>query len=242
MADSSADYVFKAQIAEEAERFDDMVDAVTEMVNAKHSDSKELAVEERNLLSVAYKNVVGVRRSAWRVLAKKKDEAAAAGLATEESVATEYMKKVEKELIDLCNKLINLVEEKLLTMSSAKDASVFYLKMQGDYHRYLAEIHVKGEKEEAQKSYEKATKDAAELPSTNSIRLGLALNYSVFQYEILSMKDEACDIAKTAFDEAIGELDSLEQEDYKDATLIMQLIRDNLTLWTNNKGGDEEDA
>ena len=59
---------------------------VTEMVNAKHSDSKELAVEERNLLSVAYKNVVGVRRSAWRVLAKKKDEAAAAGLATEESV------------------------------------------------------------------------------------------------------------------------------------------------------------
>lgn len=50
--------------------------------------------------------------------------------------------------------------------------------MQGDYHRYLAEIHVKGEKEEAQKSYEKATKDAAELPSTNSIRLGLALNYS----------------------------------------------------------------
>ena len=43
--------------------------------------------------------------------------------------ATEYMKKVEKELIDLCNKLINLVEEKLLTMSSAKDASVFYLKV-----------------------------------------------------------------------------------------------------------------
>lgn len=64
---------------------------VTEMVNAKHSDSKELAVEERNLLSVAYKNVVGVRRSAWRVLAKKKDEAAAAGLATEESV---YVREV----------------------------------------------------------------------------------------------------------------------------------------------------
>jgi hypothetical protein len=77
------------------------------------------------------------------------------------------------------------------------------------------------------------------LPPTNPIRLGLALNYSVFFYEILNEPQQACGLAKTAFDDAISELDSLQEEQYKDATLIMQLIRDNLTLWTSD-GGEEE--
>ena len=51
---------------------------------------------------------------------------------------------------------------------------------------------------------------------------------------------EACTLAKTAFDDAISELDSLQEEQYKDATLIMQLIRDNLTLWTSDQ--TEEDG
>ena len=94
---------------------------------------------------------------------------------------------------------------------------------------------------QAKSKYEKATKVAQDegLPPTNPIRLGLALNYSVFFYEILSEPQQACGLAKTAFDDAISELDSLQEEQYKDATLIMQLIRDNLTLWTSD-GGEEE--
>ena len=79
-----------------------------------------------------------------------------------------------------------------------------------------------------------------QLPPTNPIRLGLALNYSVFYYEILNEPQQACGLAKTAFDDAISELDSLQEEQYKDATLIMQLIRDNLTLWTSDNGEDEQ--
>ncbi|PWZ39677.1 14-3-3-like protein GF14-A [Zea mays] len=75
---------------------------------------------------------------------------------------------------------------------------------------------------------------AAAVPPTHPIRLGLALNFSVFYYEILSSPDRACSLAKQAFDEAISELDSLGEESYKDSTLIMQLLRDNLTLWTSN--------
>ncbi|ONL94679.1 14-3-3-like protein GF14 omega [Zea mays] len=81
-----------------------------------------------------------------------------------------------------------------------------------------------------------------ELPPKNPIKLGLALNFSVFYYEILSSPDRACSLAKQAFDEAISELDSLGEESYKDSTLIMQLLRDNLTLWTSDMqedGGDE---
>lgn len=90
----------------------------------------------------------------------------------------------------------------------------------------------------SQQKYEEATKNGQSLPATNPIRLGLALNYSVFYYEILNKPQEACTLAKAAFDDAISELDRLPEEEYKDATLIMQLIRDNLTLWTSDAGDD----
>ena len=73
-----------------------------------------------------------------------------------------------------------------------------------------------------------------ELPPTHPIRLGLALNFSVFYYEIMNSPDRACQLAKQAFDDAIAELDTLSEESYKDSTLIMQLLRDNLTLWTSD--------
>ena len=81
-----------------------------------------------------------------------------------------------------------------------------------------------------------ATDKATSLAPTHPIRLGLALNYSVFLYEVQSESMKACDLAKQAFDEAIAELDTLDEESYKDSTLIMQLLRDNLTLWTSDDG------
>lgn len=115
--------------------------------------------------------------------------------------------------------------------------------MKGDYHRYLAEFATGNDRKEAAEfslvAY-KAASDIAmtELPPTHPIRLGLALNFSVFYYEILNSPDRACRLAKAAFDDAIAELDTLSEESYKDSTLIMQLLRDNLTLWTSDMQGD----
>lgn len=118
-----------------------------------------------------------------------------------------------------------------------RDCLVF-LHRQGDYNRYLAEFSTSAERTKASENslqaYTKATQEANLLNATHPIRLGLALNFSVFYYEILNAPDQACKLAKSAFDMAVAELDNLSEESYKDSTLIMQLLRDNLTLWTSD--------
>lgn len=69
------------------------------------------------------------------------------------------------------------------------------------------------------------------LQSTNPIMLGLALNFSVFYYEIENDSQKACDLAREAYNGAVNGFELLSENDYKDTTLIMQLLRDNLTLW-----------
>jgi len=124
---------------------------------------------------------------------------------------------------------------------------VFYLKMKGDYYRYLAEVASgddrNGVVQSSQTAYSEALEIAkAQMQPTHPIRLGLALNYSVFFYEVLNSPDRACQLAKQAFDDAIAELDTLNEDSYKDSTLIMQLLRDNLTLWTSDTAADEQEG
>jgi len=223
-----------AKLAEQAERYDDMATAMKKVT----AQGGQLTSEERNLLSVAYKNVVGARRSSWRVISSIEQKIE--GHPQKAAMAKEYRKKIEKELNDICQDVLNLLNDFLITGAKQADSRVFYLKMKGDYYRYLAEVASGSQREEvvneSNKAYNEATKVAeADLETTHPIRLGLALNYSVFHYEIRNEPETACQLAKKSFDEAIAELDSLHEESYKDSTLIMQLLRDNLTLWTSEQ-------
>mmetsp|Transcript_12017 Transcript_12017/g.19042 ORF Transcript_12017/g.19042 Transcript_12017/m.19042 type:complete len:250 (+) Transcript_12017:94-843(+) len=229
--------VYKAKLAEQAERFDEMVSDMKEVAR----QPQELTVEERNLLSVAYKNVIGSRRASWRVVTSIEQK----GDADKMSIITDYKTKIEDELCDICNDILSIIEESLIPNSTSEEAKVFYYKMKGDYHRYLSEFQQGDVRKQsataALDAYQSATEVASsDLPPTHPIRLGLALNFSVFYYEILNSPDRACHIAKQAFDDAIAELDTLSEESYKDSTLIMQLLRDNLTLWTSDQAADQE--
>ncbi|XP_052001573.1 14-3-3 protein zeta/delta-like [Xyrauchen texanus] len=228
----------KAKLAEQAERYDDMAACMKSVTEA----GTELSNEERNLLSVAYKNVVGARRSAWRVISSIEQKTE--GNDKKLVMVKEYREKVESELRDICKDVLELLNKYLIEISSTPESKVFYLKMKGDYYRYLAEVASGDDKkttiESSQDAYQKAFDiSKADMQPTHPIRLGLALNFSVFFYEILNSPEKACALAKQAFDEAIAELDTLNEESYKDSTLIMQLLRDNLTLWTSDNAPDE---
>nr|CAD7427792.1 unnamed protein product [Timema monikensis] len=290
---------------------------VLEMVEAMKKVAAldlDLSVEERNLLSVAYKNVIGARRASWRIISSIEQKEENKGADLKLAMIRAYRAKVEQELRDICSDILSVLDTHLIAFATSGESKVFYYKMKGDYHRYLAEFATGNDKKEAAENSLVAYKAASDiamtdLPPTHPIRfsganlfqvsslhggvkvrgadegavdgpgcgsmegptcgsvegpgwvvwvfgagsgekhtdgslfvdwLGLALNFSVFYYEILNSPDRACRLAKAAFDDAIAELDTLSEESYKDSTLIMQLLRDNLTLWTSDMQAESE--
>merc|ERR1712050_19109 len=230
--------VYFAKLAEQAERYDEMADHMEKV--GKVPD--ELSVEERNLLSVAYKNAVGSRRAAWRIITSVEQKEKSKGNDSNANFAKDYCHKVETELQKICDTILGLLDANLIPKAGNGESKVFYQKMKADYYRYIAEFTDGDKKSKTAESARQAYQDAQnvaekDLAVTHPIRLGLALNFSVFQYEVLQNPDEACKMARTAFEDAIAELDNVAEDSYKDSTLIMQLLRDNLTLWTSDQEG-----
>lgn len=240
------DRLYNAKLAEQAERYDEMVQYMNEVAKM----DIELETAERNLLSVAYKNVIGARRASWRTLSSietnlEQPENNDVNKDKKLPALKKYKAEVEAELSEKSNDILKVLKDHLIPNATDHEAKVFYHKMVGDYNRYLAEFQSGSARQEAAANSLAAYKAAselavAELSPTHPIRLGLALNFSVFYYEILNDPTLACKLAKAAFDEAIAELDTLSEESYKDSTLIMQLLRDNLTLWTSDIKPEQE--
>ncbi|KAL5578064.1 hypothetical protein UlMin_019763 [Ulmus minor] len=179
---SREENVYMAKLAEHAECYEEMVEFMEKVT--KTMDVEELTVEERNLISVAYKNQ------------KEEDR----GNKDHVSIIKEYRGKIEDELSKICDGILNLLESHLIPSASSAESKVFYLKMKGDYHRYLAEFKTGSERKEATESTLLAYKSAqdivlAELAPTHPIRLGLSLKFSIFYYEILNSTDRAYNLA-----------------------------------------------
>ncbi len=235
MADKFEKQVYLAMLAEQCSRFEDMMDFLEEMVKGKKED---FSSDERNLLSIAYKNTISLRRQAIRTLfayemkEKKKEDSAYL------AYISEYKKKIEKELENLCLKIIKNIDEFLVPKASDSEAKVFYHKMKADYFRYIAE-NVEGEKKKSfsdssMKSYQESMDISKDLNISNPIRLGLALNFSVFYYEVFNDQETACKIAKDTLDLARKELVNVDEDDeeHKDAFSIINLLQENLNMWT----------
>ncbi|EHH26286.1 hypothetical protein EGK_16210 [Macaca mulatta] len=221
--------------------YDDMATCI----KAITKQGTKLSKEECHLLSVAYKNVVGDCRFACRVISSIKQRTDTSDKKLQ--LIKDYWQKVESELRSICTTALELLDKYLIANATSPETGVFYLKMKGGYFQYLAEVACGENQKQMTDNFQGAYQEAfdiskKEIQSTHPICLGLAVNFSVFYYEIHNHPELACTLAKMAFDEAIAELDTLNEHSYKDSTLIMQLLRDNLTLWTSDSEREECDA
>lgn len=223
--------IIMAKLADQCERYDEILVC---MKRAVHLNAL-LSSEERNLLSVAYKNIIGARRACWRSitsLEQKEETKKERNI----NLIKGFKKQIENELSEICADVLDLLDKHLIPAADSDESRVYYYKMKGDYHRYYAEIETGSETQKnlALEAYEKASQYITTLKPTSPIRLGLALNFSVFYYEILKSPDKGCQLARQAFEEALSDPEVLDEEQHKEAALIMQLLRDNLALWTED--------
>jgi len=233
--------IFKSKVAEQAECFDEMVVSMKKVTQL----DPNLNVEERNLLSIAYKNLIGPKRTAWRIISSLFEKEKSKDAGSWKLVQMNDLKEsTERQLHQICDDILDLINRLLLPAAQDNESKVFWNKMKGDYHRYVAEFEREDKRQQAQSaaldSYQTALSEGS-LKPTNPVLLGLALNFSVFHFEIMNDKDKACEMAKKYFDAAIPLIDELKGDEYKDTTLILQLIRDNLSLWTASDSGDDDD-
>uniref|UniRef100_A0A6B2LFA5 14-3-3 domain-containing protein n=1 Tax=Arcella intermedia TaxID=1963864 RepID=A0A6B2LFA5_9EUKA len=240
------DHVYVAKLAEQAERYQDMVHAMKLVAQ----ENKELTAEERNLLYVSYKNATYTRRQSWRVLKSIEEQAAKESLPKYFIMIRNYREKIEKELSGLCNEVIQILKENCIPHCTFKESIVFYHKMEGDYWRYLTEFKLGKEKEHAiegaLEAYSKGSKIASELPPTHPIRLGLALNFSVFYFDSKGDVENATKIALEAYNSSNKVIKKEANEDtYKDTAIILHLLKENLNMWSPglcvDDGEDSED-
>jgi 14-3-3 protein epsilon len=182
--------VYMAKLAEQAERYEEMVEYM-EKVSAS-LENEELTVEERNLLSVAYKNVIGARRASWRIISSIEQKEESRGNEDHVSVIRDYRAKIETELSSICDGILKLLDSRLIPTASAGDSKVFYLKMKGDYHRYLAEFKTGAERKEAAESTLTAYKAAQVFYfSFSDLTPWIVLFYG-FWLDLFSLDTDSC--------------------------------------------------
>lgn len=232
MADHTEEKIFLARVAEQAERFEDMVSYLGEVLDHKGGS---VNADERNLLSVAFKNLISSKRSACRTIAAIEQNPKYQKF---QSALANYKHGIEQQLTTDCEKIVHIIQSKVLSRECESEAKAFFVKMIGDYYRYIAEnakdAKLAEVKQKALEAYEQANN--IPLAACNPIKLGLALNFSVFHYEVMKNHARACELADVALEQALEKIDELEEDDFRDAKSIIELLKENLTLWKEEDG------
>ncbi|TVU03988.1 hypothetical protein EJB05_03104, partial [Eragrostis curvula] len=239
--DPRQELMFRAMLAEKTKRYEEVVDAMNQIAVL----DMELTLEERNLFSFGYKKVTAEKRASLKALIYMEVQEENKGSESRMKIATVFCQKVESELDNLCNAVINTIDKHLLPYSSDAESKAFYYKMKGDYYRYLAEFKIQTEYSEvvdqSLKAYENASNIAEiNLSPAHPVRLGLALNVSVFYHDMLDSSDRALQLAKQAVEDAVPNLCLLDGDSYNNSTVILQLLGNNLARWNLNSNMDVE--
>ena len=234
------DYIFLMKLLQRTERYPEMVKAINKYVE----QNPVLNDEERKLLCDGYKNIISDKRNSLRLLSNlsKKEEEEGKQINHKKQINI-IREKIESELLSIFEEVHSILDKYLIPNAQNTETKVLYMKIKADYYRYHCEFAENDAFDEAKDKAEKIYKEAydlalKEISIYNSVRLGLALNYSVFEYEIMDNKNEAYDIAQKAYDEAMKVVDDVEKDRTSDNLLLIQLLKENLNLWNNEMEGD----
>ena len=200
---------------------------------AKLSTVREnLTPEDEATVSVVTKGRIDQLRRARRILCVVEEREENKAKVNRVLALRGFKSKIEEELAGLLNQFISSIDNAFLQHPTSEPARILFLKMKADYCRYLAEIQ-RMPVNQVQAAYV-AAYDAARnsLGPAHPLRTGIALNYSVFHYEIVGNKDAAIQIAKMAYEEGNSAAKSLPPEEKDDAMEVINLIATNLKNWT----------
>jgi 14-3-3 protein epsilon len=139
--------------------------------------------------------------------------------------------------------IVKIVKDQCMKVANTDETKAFFYKMIGDYYRYVAECasekDLEAVKNGALENYQLAQSTSESLNACNPIRLGLALNFSVFHYEVMNNHSQACDLGEKALSDALEKIDDVDEDMFRDAKSIIELLKENLSLW---KEEEEQNA
>uniref|UniRef100_A0AC34RA37 14-3-3 domain-containing protein n=1 Tax=Panagrolaimus sp. JU765 TaxID=591449 RepID=A0AC34RA37_9BILA len=217
------------------------IDATTESIKKVVLSQKSLSDEQQNLLSVAYKNSIEPRRSNWRVF--QSIVANKEGSEEKQQLAGACLVKFDEELRDICNDVLELLDNYLIPNVSDKRSYVFYLKMKGDYLGYLTEVATDKDRSDYVKecvaTYEMAM--GVDLDLLEPLRFAVAYNFFLFYREILNAPDKACQLAKRVVDQIDG-VDGIGMNLHSGLHTLTIHILDALRLYVQWFKTDDQDA
>ena len=234
------DYLYLMKLFQKTERYPEMVKAINKYIE----QNPKLSKDEQRLLVDGYKNIISDKRNSLRLLQNLiKKEEDGAQLINHKKQINIIKEKIQNELLSIFKEIHAMLDKYLIPNSQDPETKVLYMKIKADYYRYHCEFAEGDEFEEAKNNALKIYKEAYDIALKdiniyNSIRLGLALNYSVFKYEIMDSKNEAYDIAQKAYDDAMKVVDDVEKDRTSDNLLLIQLLKENLNMWNNEMEGD----
>ena len=234
------DYLYLMKLFQRTERYPEMVKAINKYIE----QNPKLSKDEQKLLVDGYKNIISDKRNSLRLLQNLiKKEEDGAQLINHKKQINIIKEKIQNELLSIFKEIHAILDKYLIPNSQDPETKVLYMKIKADYYRYHCEFAEGDEFEEAKNNALKIYKEAYDIALKdiniyNSIRLGLALNYSVFKYEIMDSKNEAYDIAQKAYDDAMKVVDDVEKYRTSDNLLLIQLLKENLNMWNNEMEGD----
>lgn len=246
---SRKELVYMTKIYTKTHRYEEAMAYAVQFVEL----NPNLTIDERNLFVAAFKYPITKKRAAWRKVHNLEKQEIKDCLEKEEKTQKiNYLKeirhKIERELREIISQMITTLSVSLLPSSEESvDNAVYYFKLKGDYLRYLAEITGGKDRElalsEADESYSYGYQIADDgLEVTSVTRLGLCLNYSVFLWEMRELQREAALLAQNVFNQVVDKIDEMDKEKSKEIILIVQLLRENLLMWSKQVAieNDEE--